>query len=287
MRHAIQTLTILTMTLPVGYALSVEPPKEFTNNIGMKFKLIPAGEFMMGSSESPEDLAKTSHSLTPEYFRCERPRHTVRITRAFFIGVTEVTQEQYEEIMGVNPSWFSHTGKGADKVKRMDTSKFPVETVSWDDAVGFCRRISEQEHRTYRLPTEAEWEYACRAGTTTKWCCGDDKKCLSKYACYEDNSEGTSRPVAQLKPNPWGLYDLHGNVWEWCSDWWETKYYANSPTDDPTGPKIGTVQVVRGGSWAYPALHCRSAQRGRFMPRHHEHGLTFGFRVVLEVPSNR
>ena len=160
--------------------------------------------------------------------------------------------------MGSNPSWFSKIGEGADKVKRMDTSKFPAETVSWDDAVGFCKRMSEKENRTYRLPTEAEWEYVCRAGTTTKWCCGDDEKCLSKYAWYEDNSEGMTRPVAQLKPNPWGLYDLHGNVWEWCGDWWETNYYANSPTDDPTGPKAGPVQVVRGGSWAYPLLHCRS-----------------------------
>jgi formylglycine-generating enzyme required for sulfatase activity len=216
------------------------------NSIGIKLAFIPAGEFQMGSPESGSDA-----------YSDEKPQHTVRITKPFYLGVTEVTQEQYERVMGSNPSGF----KGA---------QLPVENVSWEDAMEFCRKLSElsaerSAGRVYRLPTEAEWEYACRAGSTTKWSFGDAESSLGDYAWFPGNAGSKTHPVGQKKPNAWGLYDMHGNVWEWCSDW-SRREYTTTAVDDPTGPAIGSLRVIRGGGWYGDARGCRSAYRHRFTP---------------------
>ena len=234
----------------------VELP-ESADSIGMEFKLIPAGKFTMGERGDA---------------------HEVTLTKPFKMGVHEVTQAQYEQVMGVNPSRF----KGADN---------PVEMVSWTEAVEFCRRLSElpaekAAGNVYRLPTEAEWEYACRAGTTTKYSFGDDESDLGDYACYGD---GNTHPVGGKKPNAWGLYDMHGNVFEWCQDWHGD--YPSGTVTDPTG--AGELQrsqqywgyrVTRGGSWNYSAGACRSAYRNRHEPSIRSY--YNGFRVSLS-PSGK
>jgi formylglycine-generating enzyme required for sulfatase activity len=196
-----------------------------SNSLGMAFKPLPGGTFMMGDDDE-----------TP---------HQVTLTQPFELGVYEVTQEQYEAVMGTNPSRF----KG---------SQNPVEQVSWDEAVEFCQRLSElpadkSEGYTYRLPREAEWEYACRAGTTTEYSFGDGDGLLRDYAWYEDNSTKMTRSVGQKRPNQWGLYDMHGNVWEWCQDWYGD--FQNGIAIDPTGPASNDSRVLRGGSFLYyPSL---------------------------------
>ncbi len=225
-------------------------PVEITNSIGMKFALIPAGEFMMGSLES--DLRAADG---------EKPRHRVRMTEPFYLGVYEVTQAEYEKVMEKNRSWFSKGGGGADSMSGKDTSGYPVEEVSWDEAVEFCKRLSAKEGKTYRLPSEAEWEYACRAGTTTKWYCGDNEDELGRVAWYGDNSGNTTHPVGAKEANAWGLFDMHGNVYEWCADRYDSDYYANSPPSDPPGSERGEGQVYRGGGWPTVAESCRSACR--------------------------
>ena len=231
---------------------------ESADSIGMKFKLIPAGTFTMGDASGEDD---------------ETP-HEVTLTKPFKMGIHEVTQAQYEQVMGVNPSGF----KGADN---------PVEMVSWDDAVEFCRRLSElpaekAAGNVYRLPTEAEWEYACRAGTTTKYSFGDDESELGDYAWYGVNSDQKTHPVGSKKPNAWGLYDMHGNVFEWCQDRYGD--YPSGSVTDPTGPAVGSFRVSRGGSWLYSAGSCRSAYRGRDYPS--DCSLNLGFRVSLS-PSGK
>ena len=175
----------------------------------------------------------------------------MRITKPFYLGKYLVTQEQWEAVMGNNPSRF----KGP---------KNPVETVSWDDCQQFLDKLNAKvgvRGGKFQLPTEAQWEYACRAGSTTTYCFGDDESGLGEYAWYATNSGGRTHPVGEKKPNAWGLYDMHGNVWEWCQDWYDGSYYANSPTDDPTGPTTGSSRVFRGGSWRERARGCRSALR--------------------------
>lgn len=237
--------------------------REITNSIGMKLVLIPAGEFMMGSPDSEEN-----HNSD------ESPQHRVRITRPFYLGQYEVTQGEYQQVMGTNPSDFSATGTHKEKVSGQDTSRFPVEKVSWNDAVEFCRRLSQKEGRTYRLPTEAEWEYACRAGTTTPFNFGSLLN-GAEANCNGNNPYGTSykgpylqrtTTVGSYRPNAFGLYDMHGNVWEWCADRYDGSYYAGSPQDDPTGPSWGLDRVRRGGSWNRIAGNCRSAYRVNFSP---------------------
>jgi formylglycine-generating enzyme required for sulfatase activity len=218
--------------------------KLITNSIGMKLTLIPAGEFMMGSPDSDRRAGSA-----------EKPQHQVRITKPFYLGVTEVTQGQYEKVMGKNPSRFKESGLDA-----------PVEMVSWDDAQEFCRKLSELSEekkagRHYRLPTEAEWEYACRAGSAKKYCYGDDESRLVDYAWYGKNSDGKTHQVGRKKPNAWGLYDMHGNVWEWCADRYDRDYYAKSPRDDPIGPSEGSFRVFRGGGPGWGREVCRSACR--------------------------
>jgi formylglycine-generating enzyme required for sulfatase activity len=249
----------------------------------MKFKLIPAGEFTMGSSVSPEELAKTfsDSGSKPEHFDKEHPQHRVRISAAFYMGITEVTQGQYRKIMGVNPSLFS--AARWEELEGSDTSNFPVERIQWSDAVEFCKRLSVKEGRIYRLPTEAEWEYACRAGSQTLWCCGNDKAKLKSYAWFSDNARRRTHRVGKKLPNKWGLYDMHGNVWEWCSDRYDETYYQDSPRVDPHGAAAGSHRVTRGGAWWYPASDSRSSNRsgGREITDFNYEYL--GFRVTLET----
>jgi formylglycine-generating enzyme required for sulfatase activity len=235
-------------------------PVELTHSIGMKLVLIPPGEFRMGSPDSDSDAEDQ-----------EKPQHTVRITQPFFLGMHEVTQAQWEAVMGDNPSRF----KGADR---------PVEMVSWDDCQEFIRRLnerSEQQAGLYRLPTEAEWEYACRAGSTTRYYFGDDDAVLGGFAWYGDNSNEQTHTVGQKKPNAWGLYDMHGNVWEWCQDWWWD--YTSAMVSDPQGAGQGSHRVFRGGGWDFHARGCRSAFRFGGAPD--ERSDTLGFRLAFSLVS--
>jgi formylglycine-generating enzyme required for sulfatase activity len=220
-------------------------PTEMTNSIGMKLKLIPAGEFLMGS---PADEA--------ERYDDEGPQHRVRITKSFYMGVTEVTQGQWFSVMKTKP-W-----EGQENVREGDA--YPATYVSWADAVEYCGKLSALEGKQYRLPTEAEWEYACRGGKSTSYSFGSDASQLSSYAWWggiigdgNAKTEQYAHEVGVKQSNPYGLYDMHGNVWEWCSDW--KGEYSSSSVVDPVGPSTGSNRVGRGGGWRSSARGCRSA----------------------------
>ena len=256
--------------------------KSITNSIGMKLVLIPPGEFLMGSAESDPDARDD-----------EKPQHQVRITKPFYLGAYEVTQGEFEQVMGKNPSVFSNTGPFKDRLAGLKTLRFPVENAPWYSVVEFCRRLSEsaaekQAGRVYRLPTEAEWEYACRAGTTSPFHFGTT---LSSAQANFDNRHplgdaekggflNRTTEVGSYAPNAFGLYDMHGNLNEWCADRFDRDYYKVSPTDNPTGPETGTSRVIRGGDWYLEARSCRSAFRYADIPD----GIFYaiGFRVVCE-----
>lgn len=197
----------------------------------------------------------------------EKPVHRVRLTRPFYLAKYPTTQAQWEAVVGNNPSKF----KG-------DPNR-PVETVSWDDAQEFLRRLGEKDGKPYRLPTEAEWEYAARAGTTTAYCFGDDPKLLREYGWYDENSGGRARAVGQLEANAWGLHDVHGNVWEWVQDWYADNYYQQSGLIDPKGPEEGQYRVVRGGSWNDDALDLRVSVRRWVDPGYRF--VSIGFRCAV------
>jgi formylglycine-generating enzyme required for sulfatase activity len=204
-------------------------------------------------------------------FPDEQPVHEVRISQPFYLGKYPVTQGQWEAVLGNNPSCF-----------RGDRNR-PVENVSWHGVQEFIRQLNAREGgMAYRLPTETEWEYAARADTTTDYCFGDDRRQLKKYAWYEANSGAKTHAVGQLKPNVWGLYDMHGNVWEWTQDWYDEEYYDNSPHDDPPGPSAGSYRVVRGGGWDCGAGDCRSASRAVEEPSGRSN--VIGFRLLRKVP---
>ncbi len=258
-------------------------PETISNSVGMKLVLIPRGKFTMGSPAEEKDRSDD-----------EGPRHEVEITRPFYLGVYEVTQQQYEKVMGKNPSWFSTAGGGADRVKGLDTSEFPVESVSWKEAVEFCEKLSARKQekdrgRAYRLPTEAEWEYACRAGSSSTFHFGASLS--STQANFDGNHPhggGERGPflertckVGSYRPNAWGLYDMHGNVGEWCSDWYDRRCYGDKRRRDPQGPARGLDRVFRGGSWGYGSKYCRSAERSWFGPNSRSHSL--GFRIAADV----
>lgn len=268
---------------PADTAAVEDSKKLVTNSIGMKLTLIPAGEFLMGSPESEEGHYRDS------------TRHRVRITHPFYLGVYEVTQGEYEQVMGkgTNPSHNSPKGWGKNRVKELDTSRLPVEQVTWEEAVEFCRALSarpeeERAGRRYRLPTEAEWEYACRAGTETPFHFG--KELNGREAnCHGGLPYGTSVKGPWLqrttisgsyKPNAFGLYDMHGNVGEWCQDWYDGEYYGNSPVDDPPGPQMGKHRVIRGGGSDMNALACRSACRNADLPSGRSQST--GFRIAFK-----
>jgi formylglycine-generating enzyme required for sulfatase activity len=285
-------------------------PAEETNSIGMKLALIPPGEFDMGST--PEEVqwaleyVKQNKIINKYYLERvpgEAPRHRVKITKPFYMAVFPVTQGEYEKVVGVNPSAFTEKQMDASSfkpplwetevtmrrddrptIRGKDTSRHPVETVNWEEAMEFCRKLSalpaeRAARRTYRLPTEAEWEYACRAGTTTRWFCGDDEAGLQEYGWDTKNAGGMTHPVGEKKPNAWGLYDMHGNVWQWCSDWFSLDYYQQSPPSDPLGPTACSSRVLRGGNWDDSPFSCRSAFRLSRGPASRLHGV--GFRVVV------
>jgi len=231
---------------------------------------IPTGEFEMGSDEETKD---------------EQPVHHVRITQPFLLGKTTVTQAQWWSVMGTLP-WY-----GRDNMT--EGPQVAASYVSWCDAVEFCTRLTQLEQasatpasgRRYRLPTEAEWEYACRAGTKTRFSFGDDETRLGEYAWFDDNAEKAGQDfahqVGRKRPNPWGLHDMHGNVQEWCRDGYDAHYYANSPAADPPGSAAACMaRVVRGGSWNCRAAACRSAFRYFNFPASRTRSL--GFRVVAD-----
>jgi formylglycine-generating enzyme required for sulfatase activity len=293
-------------------------PKEIENSIGMKLVLIPAGKFKMGSPKEEQDAVIRS---APEkyrkdvegFVRAEGPQHDVEITKPFFLGVHEVTQKQFKTVMGYNPSFFSKDGKagkgakyanhtrpggGKEQVNGKDTDDFPVDNVSWDEAIEFCRKLTalakeKASGRVYRLPTEAEWEYACRGGTSssTPFHYGDSLS--STQANFNGNSPyggadkgkdlHRSHTVGSYQKNTFGLYDMHGNVMEWCSDWYDADYYQDSAEKDPKGPDEGKLHVLRGGSWIGGASDCRTADRCGRSPVSCVY--YYGFRVVSSLAT--
>lgn len=230
--------------------ISKEAGNTLTNSIDMKFAYIPTGTFIMGS-----DSGKSN----------EMPVHSVTIG-GFYMQTTEVTQKQWEEVMGNNPSHFSECGDGC-----------PVEQVSWNDAHNFIKNINEREGgEKYRLPTEAEWEYACRAGSTTKYSYGDSENELINYAWYVSNSEDETHSVGEKKPNAWGLYDMNGNVWEWCNGLYEK--YTSVSSNNPVGSAGGNARITRGGSWTSYPQYLRSSYRSSAAPAFRFYNI--GFRLV-------
>ncbi|MHC4406804.1 MAG: formylglycine-generating enzyme family protein, partial [Planctomycetota bacterium] len=253
-----------------------EAPKPVVNEGGVEMVQISPGEFLMADNDADDD---------------ESPAHRVRLS-PFVIDVCEVTQESFRELMGRNPSKF----EGSDR---------PVDQVSWHDAAQYCNMRSLNEGLTpcyhpetlqcdfeadgYRLPTEAEWEYACRAGTTTKWSFGGNPRELTKHAWFKGNAGKSTHPVKQKDPNPWGLYDMHGNVSEWCHDFYREGYGPDSEGDDPRGPASGEKRVVRGGCWALGEDRCRSSARAAESPGFVDACFkreTYGFRCVRRAESN-
>jgi uncharacterized protein (TIGR02996 family) len=254
---------------------------EVVNSIGMRFVLVPPGTFWMGSPE------RDVHRDNPE---C--PRHEVEITRPFALGAFPVTQRQFESVLHHNPSRFCATGAGKDAVRGLDTASLPVDSVIYAEAVSFCEALSklpEEKNagRAYRLPTEAEWEYACRAGTSARWSFGDREADLKDHGWFRDNAGGTTHPVGQKLPSAWGLYDLYGNVAEFCHDWKDDRYYARSPRKDPPGPKQGHSRSLRGGAHSYGPEYCRTAYRDAIMPAGRNPVVGFRALCVLEAWSTR
>lgn len=230
-------------------------PDTTINSIGMELVLIPPGSFRMGGDKKLEQAE--DH---------ETPRHIVKISQTYFLGKYEVTQVQWSEIMNNNPSEFVD-------------DKRPVESVSWNDVKVFIQKLNtKEETNKYRLPTEAEWEYAARAGSESSYAFGSDTIMLSQYAWYRKNSGGKTHPVGQLNPNVWGLYDMHGNVHEWCQDWFDRKYYSQSASNAPLGPSTGLAKALRGGDWGSEDWYCRSASRSLSSPDRRSNRL--GFRLV-------
>ena len=308
------------------------PPEEAVNTLGMPLVRVPAGEFMMGSDESPDTFAADF----PQYERGrflklsdEAPVHNVRITRDFFLGKTEVTVGQFRRFLeasgyvpeserdgtggyGYNRDYDPSTTPRGDAFEGRNTKyswknpgfeqtdQHPVVNVSWGDAVAMSQWLSAKEGVRYRLPTEAEWEYACRAGTRTRYASGDTPESLlatanifdadsasnwpkwTAYALQAHDGYAFTAPVASFSPNAFGLHDMHGNAWEWVADWHGDDYYAISPVDDPQGPATGGVRVRRGGSWHTWAFYARAAFRNWNSPE--TRYTLLGFRLLREIP---
>ena len=273
-----------------AWAKHLGVPVEYTNSIGMKFVLIPPGEFLMGST--PEEIAAD--------FKNASPNDMVILTQPIYLGVNEVTQSEYEKVMGVNPSHFAPIGMGQEAVTGLETANHPVEMVSWNDAAEFSARLSQQEELNpfylragetitpldgtgYRLPSEAEWEFACRAGTPTMFWIGDQDEDLVRAGWFRGNSEGRTHAASELQANPFGLADMHGNVWEWVQDGWDATFegqFHGKPAINPNVPFYACSQrVLRGGHWQDSASNCRSSNRLANVATNLN--LNLGFRVSL------
>ncbi|MDR2405700.1 MAG: formylglycine-generating enzyme family protein, partial [Deltaproteobacteria bacterium] len=236
------------------------PSQEYQNSLGMKFVLVSSGTFLMGAGVYDQHV-----------FDHERPQHKVSITKPFYAGTTEVTQGEWQELMGNNPSRF---------VNPLN----PVEQVSYQDAESFIDKLNQKEGtKAYRLPTEAEWEYFARAGTISPYFFGDVSDSLSKYAWYNENSKNQTHPAGGLLANPWGLFDVYGNVSEMLSDWFALDYYSVSPPIDPTGPESGKDRVLRGGNFNNASYGNRSSFRDHFEPLYKES--VIGFRLIMDIPD--
>jgi len=295
--------------------IAVAASKTPADSIGIKLVRIEPGEFTMGSTEAQLDEAQRSD---PNFKKTSplagKPAHLVRITKPFYLGETEITRGQFRRFVrdtgyqteaesdGTGGEGYSGGARGWEKIKQFNwqnpgfsqSDEHPVVMVSWNDAVKFCEWLSEREQMSYRLPTEAEWEYACRAGTSGNFQSSDDPATLAVYGNVADaaltshfvifggiNADDGyvfTAPVRHYRANSFGLFDMHGNVEEWCADWHDPNYYAQSPIEDPPGPSSGDVRVVRGGSWGTPVRSCWSAYRGRNSPS--DRGDRLGFRVA-------
>ena len=247
------TPTITVTEPPTSIPLSSDSAKTFQNSFGMEFVFIPNGLFEMGSIDGHPD---------------EKPVHRVTVSNNFYLGKYEVTQAEYEKVTGTKPSHFKNC------------PRCPVEQVSWEDAQEFIKILNAKDEGRYRLPTEAEWEYAARSGTTTNWSFGNDLGALIIYAWYDANSGFKSHEVGTRQPNNFGLYDMHGNVWEACQDWYGEGYYTKNPVTDPTGPATGSNRVYRGGSWFFDPGNSRSADRKSYEPSLRKNNI--GFRLVRQ-----
>ena len=295
-----------------AWAKYLGQPIDLTNTQGMKLTLIPPGEFVMGSTLSAEEIDRRLPGGKPEYYADEHPHHAVRLTRPFYLGTHEVTVADFRRFVTAtghkttaekegnalgykDGKWEEVAGLNWQQPGFDQQDTHPVTCVSWEDASAFCQWLSREDGRSYRLPTEAEWEYACRAGTETIFFWGDDPDAGEGYLNgadetgtldgrswaykfnFKDGYAATS-PVGRFKPNAFGLYDVLGNVNEWCHDWSDGSYYAASPVDDPPGAAAGSLRVRRGGSWSYEPGFCRSAYRIYATPGYRS--VSLGFRVA-------
>jgi sulfatase modifying factor 1 len=317
-----------SVTLAQPAATAPSKPEEITNSLGMKLELIPAGEFMMGGGESAEQLVKEfpQYDLKPEFFKDEFPQHRVRITKPFYMAKHELTNAQFRKFVeatnyktqaeredtgrrgpggwGFNAEKQIFEGRDPKYNWRNPGWKIdddqPVVDVSWNDANAFLDWLSKKEDKKYRLPTEAEWEYAARGGTKTRYWVGDDPELLARigntadadffegYPSYYPQNKTIRAhdlfklpaPVGSFPPNKFGLCDMHGNVWEWTNDWYGEDYYKNSPVDDPQGPADGGQKVRRGGAWHTAPLFTRSSFRN--VNTRDSRYPNLGIRVVME-----
>ena len=228
--------------------------------------ILPGGRFRMGNIQGKGS-------------KDERPVHEVEVD-CFAIGRYPVTFAEYD-------AFCEATGREKPKDEGWGRGQRPAINVSWQDAQDYCEWLSRETGQTYRLPTEAEWEYACRAGSESAYCFGDDEKLLDEYAWYVKNSDRKTHPVGEKKANAWGLHDMHGNVWEWCADWFDNTYYAECQKQgvvkNPQGPAMGSNRVLRGGSWIFRLVRCRSVSRLDYPPGDRSRG--FGFRLALPFQS--
>ena len=291
-----KSITVLTVAILLCAGCATDKvagqaglPKDMTLDLGkgatMKLVLVPAGKFMMGSKLSPAKNA-SKYASEEKYFTLEVPRHEVTITKPFYIGVYEVTQPQYVAVMGPKSlPWLVQDEK--PKMLTKLGPNYPASWLHWHEATEFCRKLSKTLGKKVSLPTEAQWEYACRAGSKTAFCFGDDPSKLSEYGWWVENQHGAdgerfgTREGGLKKPNAWGLYDMHGNVWEWCRDWFDKDFYASGNNVDPVNTNEAKCATCRGGSWYNPDYILRSASRNNWYGPTYRH-YNVGFRVIVE-----
>jgi len=253
---------VLLASMAVSLA-SANPETTFALPGGAEIEMvwIEPGTFVMGLTEAQEETLQ-SKGIWGDWFENEHPVHSVTITQGYWLGKYEITQGQWESVMGTRP-W-------AGQSYVQESPNNPAVYISWEDMQALVDSLAAHGLEGFRLPTEAEWEYACRGGTETLWSFGDDEAQLGNYAWYWDNAvnvgEQYAHEVGTKLPNPWGLYDVHGNVWEWCEDWFDADYYSVSPGVDPTGPGTGSYRVLRGGRFGSYARNVRSAYRCNASP---------------------